>query len=148
MVLTKIEILLSLLKGKNHSIFLLTPWQQQLQNFVAIKKRMHKLSASKILVVEDDPQMRESIRSLLSLFGYDVHTSMNLRYALDSLLHTTYDLVLLDLQLEDQSGFAVMDSLKEKNQDTRVIIVTGEDSEERKVQGKGWRHGSGHFSPG
>ena len=90
---------------------------------------MHGLTDSKILVVEDDPGMCESIRYLLAFHGYDVQTSGNLLDALDVLLAIEYDLVLLDLKLEDKCGFDVMDHLVERNLDTRVIVVTGQHSE-------------------
>ena len=92
-------------------------------------KRMQGLTESKILVVEDDPGMCESIRYLLAFHGFDVQTSGTLMDALDVLLSIEYDLVLLDLKLEGKCGFAVMDHLEEKNLDTRVIIVTGQHSE-------------------
>ena len=94
---------------------------------------MQKVPDQKILVVEDDPRMSESIRLLLSLNGYDAQTSINLPNALEALQDSSYALVLLDLQLEDQSGFAVMDNLKERNLDTNVIIITGEHSEEKAI---------------
>lgn len=90
---------------------------------------MHGLTDSKILVVEDDPGMCESIRYLLAFHGFDVQTSGTLMDALDVLLAIEYDLVLLDLKLEGKCGFAVMDHLEERNLDTRVIVVTGQHSE-------------------
>ncbi|MEE4603212.1 MAG: response regulator, partial [Desulfobacteraceae bacterium] len=94
---------------------------------------MRKVPDHKILVVEDDPGMRESIRLLLSLNGYDAQTSINLPNALKSLQDSSYALVLLDLHLKGESGFAVMDNLKERNLDTSVIIITGEHSEEKAI---------------
>ena len=95
---------------------------------------MQELMDSKILVVEDDPRMCEGIRYLLSYHGFDVQTNGNLPGALHSLQALKYDLVLLDLQLEDQSGFAVMDHLVEKDMDTRVIVVTGQHSEDYAIR--------------
>ncbi|BBO90177.1 response regulator [Desulfosarcina ovata] len=86
---------------------------------------MPTLTDSKILVVEDDPEMCESIRYLLGYYGFEVNTSQNLVDALNTLLAIDYDLVLLDLKLGDQSGFAVMDHLQERALDTQVIVVTG-----------------------
>ena len=94
---------------------------------------MLNTSDSKILVVEDDPQMRESLRTLLSLNGYNIQTSKNLQEAIDAVSRTVYDLILLDLRLENQSGFDVIDCLEEKKLDTRVIVVTGEQSEKKVI---------------
>lgn len=90
---------------------------------------MDKLKGSKILVVEDDPRMCESIRDLLCSNGYTVQASTDLYDALNSLVFTRFDLVILDLQLEEQSGFVLMDYILVKNLDTRVIIATGHPSE-------------------
>ena len=94
---------------------------------------MHGLTDFRILVVEDDPRMCESIRYLLSFHGFDVQISMNVSDALNSLLASKYDLVLLDLQLGDQSGFVIMDYLTERKLDARVIIVTGQDSQNQAI---------------
>ena len=90
---------------------------------------MHRLTDSKILVVEDDPKMCESIRTLLNIHGFDVQTSTTLSEAQNAIQDDRYDLVLLDLKLEDQCGFALMDQLVDRQMDTRVIIVTGQHSE-------------------
>ncbi len=90
-------------------------------------------SEPNILVVEDDPQMRESLRALLSVNGYDVQTSKNLQDTIDTLSSIVYDLILLDLRLKDQSGFDVIDFLEKKKIDTRVIVVTGEQSEKKAI---------------
>jgi CheY-like chemotaxis protein len=87
------------------------------------------LTDSKILVVEDDPLVCESIRALLGWHGFAVRTSESLLDALNALQIVDYDLVLLDLMLDDQCGFAVMDHLAERNLDTQVIVVTGQHSE-------------------
>lgn len=93
----------------------------------------HQWTDSKILVVEDDPQMCASIRDLLHLHGFDVRTSQNLLEALNALLSIEYDLVLLDLKLDGQCGFTVMDHLEERNLDTQVIVVTGHHSENNAI---------------
>jgi PAS domain S-box-containing protein len=91
------------------------------------------MKASNILVVEDDPRMRESIRILLDFHGYRVQTEGTLNHALRSLITVSYDLVILDIQLEDKSGFEVMDYMATKKLDTQVIIVTGEESENNAI---------------
>ena len=90
---------------------------------------MRPVMDSKILVVEDDPTMCESIRTLLDVHGFDVQTRATLSEAQDALQDIDYDLVLLDLKLKEQSGFALMDHLVDRCLDTRVIVVTGQHSE-------------------
>ena len=88
---------------------------------------------SKILVVEDDPQMGESLRYLFDFYGFNVHVNGNLPDAINALQAISYDLVILDLQLEDQCGFAVMDHLVERKLDTLVVVVTGLGSEKHAI---------------
>ncbi len=88
---------------------------------------MHPLKDSKILVVEDDTEMCESIRALLTVHGFDVQTRTTLPDAQNALKDVRYDLVLLDLKLKDQCGFNLMDALVDG--DTRVIVITGQHSE-------------------
>lgn len=89
---------------------------------------MQEIKDLQVLVVEDDLRMSESIRHLLCSQGYIVQTSMNICDALFALIFNHYDLVLLDLKLEDQSGFVVMDYLSHKNLDTQVVVITGQHS--------------------
>ncbi|WP_372683606.1 PAS domain S-box protein [Desulfosarcina sp.] len=95
---------------------------------------MLNASEPKILVVEDDPQMRESLRALLSFYSFDIQMSINLQDAFHFLSDTVYDLILLDLHLNDQSGFEVMDYLEDNKLGTRVIIYTGEQSEKKAIK--------------
>jgi PAS domain S-box-containing protein len=97
------------------------------------KKHMQISPETRILVVEDDPHMCESLRYLLSFHGYDVRTSMDRFDAQQLLLATAFDLVLLDLRLGEQCGFSIMDHLVEKKLDTKVIIVTGQHSESKAI---------------
>ena len=94
---------------------------------------MRELTDLKILVVEDDPRMCESIRYLLCSHGYTVQACTDLYDALNSLLFTIFDLVVLDLKLDEQSGFVVMDYLLIKNLDTRIIVITGQSSENNAI---------------
>lgn len=94
---------------------------------------MDQLVNSKILIVEDDARLSESLRYLFYYHGCDVQISNNLFDAL-SLVHTIeFDLIILDLKLEDQSGFALMDYLAVKELHTQVIIITGQDFESNAI---------------
>ncbi len=89
---------------------------------------MHEKSDLKILVVEDDKRMSESIRHLIFSQGYAVKIAMNISDALFALIFNNYDLVILDLKLENQSGFIIMDYLSQKMIDTQVVVITGQHS--------------------
>lgn len=90
---------------------------------------MHRFIEPTILVVEDDSNMCESMQSLLNAHGFDVQTSMTLADAQNALQNRYYDLILLDLKLDDQCGFTLIDQLVDSQMDTCVIVVTGQNSE-------------------
>ena len=90
---------------------------------------MHALTDSRILVVEDDHQMCESIQSLLNAHGFDAQTSTTLPSAQQALQKCRFDLILLDLKLDNQCGFTLIDQLIDGQLDTCVIVITGQHSE-------------------
>jgi len=83
------------------------------------------LSTSRILVVDDEPRMCDSLKLLLSNNGYEVHTSNNGHEAIKCLAENAFDLVFLDIVLPDMDGFRVMDCINQNYPDTMVIIITG-----------------------
>lgn len=78
-----------------------------------------------ILIVDDQHRMRDSLKALLSLRGYEVKTCSNGRDALTSLTEGTVDLVLLDISLPDMDGFQVMETVACQHLDIPVILMTG-----------------------
>lgn len=82
----------------------------------------------KLLVVEDDKDLRESLKELFVEDGYFVKTASDGVEAL-KLLHTNeFDLVILDLGLPVMSGESVCLEIRKKYPETRVIILTARDT--------------------
>ncbi len=81
-----------------------------------------------ILIVEDEPRMRTSLRLLLEGAGRQLYESENGLTALALLQAHDIDLVLLDINLPDISGLKVMEWIAEHKQGTSVIFVSGADS--------------------
>ncbi len=88
----------------------------------------------KILIVDDNIRMINSISALLKSRDYEIHAAKNRMEAAKNLNKTTYDLILLDLIMPDMDGFEVMDHLSAHNKDTLVIIITGHSSVELAVK--------------
>ena len=80
---------------------------------------------TKILIVDDEPRMCESLRYLLSLQDYEIFTALSGREALLCLSENQFDVALLDILLPDMSGHQLMDHIKAHNADTSVIVITG-----------------------
>lgn len=79
----------------------------------------------KILIVDDEAQMRDSLNVLLSNEGYDIHTGCNGREAIECLNKDNYGIVLLDMNMPDMDAYRVMDYIKSQHLDILVIIMTG-----------------------
>lgn len=88
----------------------------------------------KILIVDDEPRMRESLKLLLDTRGYDINTVNCGQEALENFPGKNYDLVLLDMFLGDMTGFQVMEFIHEHDPDALVIIITGDASIESAVE--------------
>ena len=89
---------------------------------------------SRILVIDDEKRMCDSIKVLLSNIGYEVDTAENGRIGIDKLQSTTFDLVITDLMMPELDGFAVMKHIKENCPGTLVIVITGYASVESAVR--------------
>ncbi len=82
---------------------------------------------NKILLVEDDTMIASGIVYALSNEGYDVIHSKNVDEAQNEISHSDFDLIILDMQLPDGSGFDV--SKKLENTGTAFIFLTVVDDE-------------------
>ncbi len=90
---------------------------------------------TRILIIEDEPQMREGLKDNLEIEGYDVDAAAEGATGLQKLLDNTYDLVILDVMLPKMSGFDVLKNAREKGVGTPVIMLTAKGEEIDKVLG-------------
>ena len=72
----------------------------------------------KILVVDDEADIRESLEALLSTEGYAVDLAQNGGEGLRAVQARDYDLVLLDLMMPDRSGMEVLREIRERDRET------------------------------
>lgn len=86
------------------------------------------LKTAKILVVDDEPRLCDSMETLLGSQNYEVKTCGNGSDALHFLANEVFDLVLLDIYMEDMDGFEVIEKKIKQKIDTPVIIITGKAS--------------------
>ena len=78
----------------------------------------------RILIVDDEPSMREMLRIVLRRDGYDVVVAENGREALDYLRREPVDLLLSDIRMPDVSGVEVLRAAKEMNRDIVAFMMT------------------------
>src|SRR4051812_18052857 len=92
----------------------------------------------RILIIDDDQSMRESLRDLFSLEDFECELAENGRKGL-AMFHLNHpDLVVLDLQLPDMSGFQVCQMMKKDMflRQVPVIVLTGRFTESQdRIQG-------------
>jgi response regulator RpfG family c-di-GMP phosphodiesterase len=81
--------------------------------------------ASTILVIDDDPNVCESLSDILRIKGYDVASAESGAAGIAEALRVSASVVLIDLKLPDMSGIEVMEKIKAAAPLTEVIILTG-----------------------
>lgn len=89
----------------------------------------------KVLVVEDEPEMLESIERALKQENAVVESAANLQEALDKALIYEYDCILLDVNLPDGSGLELLQQLKNNNKSDGVLIISARNSLDDKLEG-------------
>jgi DNA-binding NtrC family response regulator len=82
-------------------------------------------AARKVLVVDDEAVVVNSIRKILTRKGFAIQEAFSCREALAQVFAHDYDLVLLDMKMSDGNGMDVLERIKAKRPDLRVVIVTG-----------------------
>jgi DNA-binding NtrC family response regulator len=88
----------------------------------------------RILVIDDEIDIRESLETLLSLDGYLVDLAENGEEGLRKAEAGNYDLILLDLMMPDRSGMEVLREVRDRDAETPVFMITAYGSVEVAVQ--------------
>lgn len=89
----------------------------------------------KILIIEDEPNLREIMQAFLEKERYVVETAETYRNALLKIADYDYECILLDIMLPDGSGLSILEELKNRRKAENVIIISAKDSIEDKVAG-------------
>src|ERR1700740_2722003 len=98
------------------------------------------VSKGKILVIDDELDIREGLELLLTSEGYSVELAQNGTEGLRHLEQRAYDLVLLDLMMPDRSGMEVLQEVRARDRDTPIFMITAYGSVE--AAGKGLKVGA------
>ena len=89
----------------------------------------------KLLVVDDDPDLRDSLRRALGYAGYAVSTAANGADALASLSRSPADLVILDVLMPVLDGIGTCRALRDRGHATPVLVLTARDTVDDRVAG-------------
>ncbi|HOJ13556.1 MAG TPA: sigma-54 dependent transcriptional regulator [Deltaproteobacteria bacterium] len=79
---------------------------------------------AKVLVIDDDSSIRETLEMYLSEEGYEVYTAPTGTDGLNTFARVTPDVVFLDIRLPDVNGFLILEDLKEEDENVKVIMIT------------------------
>ena len=91
------------------------------------------MSEGHILVVDNEPQIRRVMRTILILEGFDVDDAKSGNEALDYLCSGEYDLVLLDVDMPGMTGFETCRAIRALS-DMPIIMLTARGAEKDKVE--------------
>ena len=89
----------------------------------------------KILIIEDEPSLRELIERSLEKERYVVEAAADFQSGLRKIEDYDYDCVLLDIMLPDGNGLNLLEQLKKMRKRENVIIISAKDSLDDKVLG-------------
>ena len=84
--------------------------------------------SARILLVEDDAALRESLKNQLSVAGYDMTEADTLEALEDHLHYPAPEALLLDLQLPDGHGLSALPEVRRHWPDCKVVILTADGS--------------------
>ena len=90
------------------------------------------MNQGRILVVDDDPQIRRVLRTTLVLEGYEVADARSGQEAIEKFREGKYDLILLDMNMPEMDGIATCREIRSFS-DVGIVMLTIRDTEKDKV---------------
>ncbi len=89
----------------------------------------------KILIIEDEKALSESIADYLSVHEYSCETAENYHSALQKIEYNHYDCILLDITLPGGDGLKILEQIKEDKRKDGVLIISAKNSLDDKITG-------------
>ncbi len=80
----------------------------------------------KILIVDDEPHILNSMKELLELEEKEVETALNGKIALELLKKESFDLIISDAKMPQMNGQDFLTEVRRENKEVKFIILTGE----------------------
>jgi DNA-binding NtrC family response regulator len=97
----------------------------------------------RILVVDDEPQIRNFIKSLFEMGGWDVHEAPSGTDGIEKIERERYDVILTDLKMPGADGIEVLRTAKKIQSDAEVVVMTGYGTVDAAIEAM--RAGAFHF---
>lgn len=91
----------------------------------SLEDRVFGLGEKKILIIDDDEDIVQSLSTLLSSIGFVVDTAVTGEEAIKKSKQNVYNIALIDIVLPDMTGIDLLTKLEERTPKTRKVIITG-----------------------
>lgn len=91
-------------------------------------------NGNSIIIVDDEPGMREFLEIMLQKDGYVIDTAADGAEAIDKIEESLFDLAIVDIQMPVLNGIEVLKKINEKSPDTTVIMITAYASHETAIE--------------
>ncbi len=92
------------------------------------------MSGEKVLIVDDDEDIRELLTDRLDAVGYETAVAVDGLEGLEAIRKETPDLVFLDIRMPNLDGFGVLEAVRKEGLETVVVVITAHGSVENAVQ--------------
>ena len=89
----------------------------------------------KILLIEDEPELRKAIKLFLHNEGYTIESADDFEKAYEKISNYSYDCILVDITLPKGNGLEIIKELKSKNSKAGIIIISAKNSLDDKIVG-------------
>ena len=98
-----------------------------------ISAPLEQSNAGRVLIIDDEAAIRESLQMLLEDEGYEVFNAQDGEEGLNLLDTHAFDLILLDFQLPDRNGLEILKDIRERDPEMAVIMITAYGTPENAV---------------
>ena len=88
------------------------------------------MESKKILIIDDDFSVRETLCDILKAQGYDLVEAANGAEACARVKESDFDCVIVDLRLPDATGIEIIEKISDKVPKNRIVVITGYASNE------------------
>jgi two-component system OmpR family response regulator len=92
---------------------------------------------NRVLVVDDEVEICLLVTQYLKKLGYDTSFCLSIAEAAEKIETVPYDLLFVDLNLRDGSGYDLIKTLHKSKRSTKVIVISAYDSERQKALQRG-----------
>lgn len=93
------------------------------------------MKKTRILLVEDDPNLSMVLQDYLEMLGYETKLSTNGEEGLEAFSKSEFDLCILDVMMPKMDGFTLAEKIRKKNVGIPVIFLTAKSLKEDRVKG-------------